>query len=130
MIISPSGPITKHPGSNFSLVCSANIYPPPVYGSSLILEWFFGPENSSLPPDVVVSNTKNDSDNYTSTLQFSQLHENHTGIYTCKIGYSAASIIIFFSGKWKRQLISYIVHLHNVIILYSSRSYCPHQQCW
>ena len=99
--ISPSGPIVKNPGSNFSLVCSANIYPLPVNGSPPILEWFFGPENSSLPSGVVVSNATDRSNNYTSALWFSQLRENHTGIYTCKSGYSAARIIIFFSGKGK-----------------------------
>ena len=66
--ISPSGPITKYPGNNFLLVCSANtIYLPHVYLSP-ILEWYFGPENSSLPSDVVVSNTKNNSNNYSAVL--------------------------------------------------------------
>ena len=95
--ISPSGTIIKspEPRSDFSLVCSANVSA--VYGSQpkLIFEWFFGPENSSLPSDVVVSNNSN----YTSTLQFSPLYKNHTGTYTCRVGYSAASIIILAGGK-------------------------------
>jgi hypothetical protein len=69
-------------------VCSAtdvNAGPP-------IFEWFFGSENSPLPSDVVV--LTNNGNNYTSTLQFSPLYENHTGIYTCRVGYAAASVLI------------------------------------
>ena len=79
-------------------MCSAHVYLPAFYGSPPILEWFFGPENSSLPSDVVVSNMTNNS-NYTSTLQFSPLYKNHAGTYTCRVGYSAASIIILAGGK-------------------------------
>jgi hypothetical protein len=79
------------------------IYSPAAYGPSPILEWFFGPENTSLPSDVVVSNvtivTLDNNSNYTSTLQFSPLYKRHTGIYTCRIGYSAASTIILVGGK-------------------------------
>jgi hypothetical protein len=99
--ISPSGPIIKNSESNFSLVCSANIYPLNSGPPPIIFEWFFGPENSSIPSDVVVSNVTINGNNYTSTLQFSPLYESHTGVYTCRVGYSAASIIIFAGGKEK-----------------------------
>ena len=105
MTISPSGPIIKSSGSNFSLLCSANIYPLPVYGIPPTVEWFFGPgsDNSFLPYGVIVSNMTNSSNNinYTTStlLQFSPLNENHTGIYTCGIGYSATSIKISVGGK-------------------------------
>ena len=98
--ITRSGPIIivkSRPERNFSLVCSAdvsaNAEPPP------ILEWFYGPENASPPSDVVVSNVTNNGNNYTSALQFSPLRENHTGIYTCRVGYAAASIVILTGGK-------------------------------
>ena len=98
--ITPSGPIIiaeSRPERNFSLVCSADVSinagPPP------ILEWFYGPENSSLPSDVVVSNVTNNGNNYTSALQFSPLRESHTGTYTCRVGYAATSIVILPGGK-------------------------------
>ena len=96
--ISPSGPITKTPGDIFSLVCSADNYSQPLYATPPMFQWFFGPDNSSLPSGIVVSNMTNSS-NYTSTLHFSPLNENHTGIYTCRIGYSAAGTIIYVGGK-------------------------------
>ena len=97
--ISPAGPIIKDLGSNFSLVCSANVYPAPHYGSPPILEWLFGPENSSLPSGVTASNVTNNNNHYTRSLQFSSLHESHIGMYTCRIGSAAARIRIFAGGK-------------------------------
>ena len=125
MTISPSGPNIKNSGSNFSLVCSANIYSLTVYGSPSILEWFFGPENSSLPSGVVVSNVTNSGNNYTSTLQFSPLLEAHTGIYTCQIGHLATSTIIFAGSKLKGVGIKQLLFTVIFCSLYS-----PHQQCW
>ena len=101
--ISPSGPIIETPGSNFSLVCSATISPPPLYGAPLILGWFFGPENTSLPSGVAVANVTHNNNiiniTYTSTLQFFLLQESHAGIYTCRIGHTAASTMIFAGSK-------------------------------
>ena len=98
--ISPSGPIIETPGSNFSLVCSAVIHSPPLYGAPLILEWFFGPENTPLPSGVAVANVTNNNVTYTSTLQFFLLQESHAGIYTCRVfGYTAASTMIFVGSK-------------------------------
>ena len=124
--ISPSGPITKTPGDIFSLVCSADNFPEPFYRTPPLFVWLFGPDNSSLPSGVVVTNNSSNT-NYTSTLHFSPLNENHTGIYTCRIGYSAASIIIFVGGKEPA------IRNDWFTVIFCSlhyRSCCPHQQCW
>ena len=72
--------------TDFVLNCSAHIIipssdcvPPPSF------EWFFNYE--SLPLNVTVSNVTNNSNTYTSTLQFPALSESaHSGLYTCRLG--------------------------------------------
>ena len=91
MIISPpSGSTTA--GENSSLLCSANIIitndeTQPTF------EWFFGPNNRSLPSGVNVTPTAamdaQNMYNYSSSLQFSPLNQSHTGTYTCRLGNNA-----------------------------------------
>ena len=96
--VSPSGPTTKIAGEIFSLVCSADVYPLPVYGPLPIFEWFF--DNSFLRSGVTVSNvTKSGNTTCASTLQFSPLRKIHAGIYTCQIGSKAVSTTISAVGK-------------------------------
>ena len=88
--ISPSGS-TGTPGETYSLMCSATLHPNSVpFPSDVPLptfEWFFGPNNSSLPSDVTLMATMLGSGNtYTSTLQFSPLSQSHAGMYTCRLG--------------------------------------------
>lgn len=92
MIISPFGTIPKTAGEILSLECMTDVHLLPTF------KWSFGPWNSSLPSGVTVSNVMNNGSNYTSTLQFSQLREVHTGIYTCQVGNLAASVIIIVGG--------------------------------
>ena len=89
--ISPSGS-TGTAGETYSLMCSATLHPNftpfPSDVSSPILEWLFGPNNSSLPSGVTspLGTTFNDVDTYTSILQFSPLSQSHAGMYTCRLG--------------------------------------------
>ena len=72
---------------NFTLSCSAYVMSPlPDNVPTPSFEWFFGPDNSSLPSGVTVSNVTNNSNTYTSTLQFSPLQESYSGLYTCRFG--------------------------------------------
>lgn len=73
---------------NFSLACSAYAKDPLLYNVTVpAFEWFFGPDNSSLPSWVTVSTVTNSSNTYTSTLQFSvPLESSHSGLYTCRLG--------------------------------------------
>ena len=83
--ISPPGPIIEtSQESTFSLDCSINItfLPWDVPAPSLV--WFFNSSNSSLPDDVMTSNTSG-IDTYTHTLHFLPLRESHMGTYTCQI---------------------------------------------
>ena len=89
----------------FMLNCSAHItipspgsVPPPSF------EWFFGLDNSTLPPNVTVSNVTNNSNTYTSTLHFPALSESaHSGLYTCRLGGNerlAASTNVTVKGSY------------------------------
>ena len=84
-MISPEHQTTETAGTNITLNCSfwlilpRNVVPPH-------FEWFFGPSNTSLPVGVTVSNVTNNSNTYTSTLQFSPLNQSHAGKYTCRVG--------------------------------------------
>ena len=84
MNISPSETIIETAGEIFNLSCSANISISP--SQNVTFEWFFGPDNSTLPTGVIVSNVTNNSNTYTSTLQLSSLTQSHAGMYTCQIG--------------------------------------------
>ena len=97
--IAPSGPINKSAGEIFILECSIDIspYPLPQHIPSLILDWFFGPTNTSLPPGVAVSDMESANYTHSRTLQFFPLLESHAGMYTCQLGNNnslADSIII------------------------------------
>ena len=91
VIISPSGS-TGTAGETYSLTCSttlnSNSVPFPSDVPSPTYEWFFGPNNSSLPTGVTPMATTFDLvDTFTSTLQFSQLSQPlHAGMYTCRLG--------------------------------------------
>ena len=88
--ISPSG-FTGTAGETYSLTCSTTLYPDSVpFPSDVPLptfEWFFGPNNSSLPSGVTSMGTIfNDVDTFISTVQFSPLSQSHAGMYTCQLG--------------------------------------------
>ena len=89
------GPVTISPsaaynraiaGTSFSLVCSATVRtqddsPTPNF------DWFFGPNNASLPSHVTPMATVRGSGNiYSNTLRFSPLQPSHAGMYTCRFG--------------------------------------------
>ena len=91
----------------FMLNCSAHIIipssssvPPPSF------EWFFGLDNcsESLPINVTVSTVTNNSNTYTSTLQFPALSKSaHSGLYTCRLGGNerlAASTNVTVKGSY------------------------------
>ena len=71
-----------------TLECSAKIspYPLPANVPYPSFEWFFGSTNSSLPLGVILSDVRNFSNNYISSLQFSPLLPHHFGTYTCRLG--------------------------------------------
>ena len=77
---------TEHgAGEILSIYCLVDIalppnVPPPTF------EWFFGPDNSSLPSGVTVLPVTNNGNTYNSTLHFSPLLIHHTGLYTCRLG--------------------------------------------
>lgn len=73
-------------GMNISLNCSIYItpYPLPKNVSYPTFQWFFGPENASIPSNVILSNNSQNG-TYTSTLQFAPLQVSHAGIYTCRL---------------------------------------------
>ena len=78
-------------GENSSLECSATISPmPDPIVASPTFEWFFGPNDHSLPYGVTPTETTVSSNGYmytyTSTLQFSPLSQSHTGMYRCQLG--------------------------------------------
>ena len=90
MTISPSG-FNGTAGETYSLTCSTTLHPdsvplPSDVPQSPTFEWFFGPNNSSLPTGVTAPETTDSVNTYTSTLQFSQLRESHAGMYTCRLG--------------------------------------------
>ena len=77
-------------GEEFSLTCSATLTVKRDSQqssdiSSSPFEWFFGPNNASLPSGVTPMAIKN-GDTYTSTLQFFPLIQSHAGNYICRFG--------------------------------------------
>ena len=85
LTISPSRHIEHGAGEMLSIYCRVDIVlppnvPPPTF------EWFFGPDNSSLPSGVTVLPVTNNGNTYNSTLWFSPLLIHHTGLYTCRLG--------------------------------------------
>jgi hypothetical protein len=96
MVITPSGSSTA--GGTGSLVCSAtNLRPDNV--ALLTVQWFFGPNNSSLLPPGVIDITTPGS----SILQFSPLNQAHEGMYTCRLAGSvrlAAHTTLYVNGMY------------------------------
>ena len=88
--ISPSDSATA--GETYSLTCSATLTAtnPPLPDPNIpspTFEWFFGPNgNVPLPPSLTPTVTVLSSHTYSSTLQFSQLGQSHSGNYTCRLG--------------------------------------------
>ena len=86
--ISPSG--SSIAGGNSTLVCSATITPDPLpdnipSSSSLMFEWFFGPNEGPLPSGVAAASTSLISRNiFRSTLHISPLSQSYAGNYTCR----------------------------------------------
>ena len=74
-------------GEMFFLNCLVEItpYPLPEDVSAPIIEWFYGPSNTSLPSGVAVLNESTNNNIYNSTLQFSHLKLSHAGMYTCRL---------------------------------------------
>ena len=82
MTISPH--IEGIAGTNTQLQCFITIDLPDDV-SPPTFEWFFGPNNDSLPSGVADPVMINSSNNYTSTLRFSPLLPSHEGMYTCQL---------------------------------------------
>ena len=96
MTISPGTSVIRGAGENLNLECSVEITPNPLpqYVHSPIIDWFFGPNNASLPSGVTLMATVMGSgNNYSSTLQFSPLQQSHAGIYTCRLGSNARLVV-------------------------------------
>jgi hypothetical protein len=76
-------------GKNYSLTCSATLWPdsnPALPDPSPMFEWFYGSDGSApLPSGLTLETTFNGS-TYTSKLEFSPLYQSHTGNYTCRLG--------------------------------------------
>ena len=77
MTIAPSGSLSTAGGTGY-LVCSAVITTNLLDVPSPTVEWFFGPNNSSLPSGVITTPGSN-------TLQFSPLNQSHAGMYTYRL---------------------------------------------
>ena len=99
----PAASNTAIAGTSFSLVCSATVQtqddsPTPNF------DWFFGPNNASLPSGVTPMATAMGSGNtYSSTLLFSPLQQSHAGMYTCRLGSNArlaVSAMITVNGRY------------------------------
>ena len=112
-------------GENSSLVCSATIAtqidtPTPTF------QWFYGPNNNSLPYGVTASATNNGS-TYITTLYFAPLNESHAGMYTCRLGGNtrlAAHTRVIVQGI--SSTCDAFLHYHSLklISLYSSFIVC------
>ena len=95
MTISPGTSVIRGAGENLSLECSVEITPNPLPQNVPvpIIDWFFGPNNTSLPSGVTcltpLSTVMGSGNTYSSTLQFSPLQQSHAGMYTCRLGSNA-----------------------------------------
>ena len=120
--------------TSFLLNCSAHIVipssdyvPPPSF------EWFFGLDNSSesLPLNMTVSNVTNNSNTYTSTLQFPALSESaHTGLYTCRLGGNerlAASTNVTVKGSYHAK--QWVIYRFN-LVFFSLSHFCQYHWKW
>ena len=77
--------VEAYAGMNTTLQCSITMILPNENVSPPTFEWFFGPNNDSLPAGVADPVMTNSGNNYTSTLQFSPLLPSHAGMYTCRL---------------------------------------------
>ena len=81
--------ITGNLGDIITITCSTEFVPNPLPIGDVKFEWFFGPDNSTLPAGVIIP--KNNS-TCSSTLWFSPLKSTHAGIYTCHFYLSGGNI--------------------------------------
>jgi hypothetical protein len=91
--ISVSAPIIGYAANTIpNITCSATIRSPPSpLPQDATVTWLFSPDsisNLSLPSGVIVSNEIANSNNFTSSLQFSPLLPSHAGMYVCQFGSS------------------------------------------
>jgi hypothetical protein len=79
-------------GETYSLTCSVIFYPdnnptlPDPNIPSPMFEWFYGFNGSAPLPSGLNPVTTFNGSTYTSKLEFSPLHQSHTGNYTCRLG--------------------------------------------
>ena len=87
LTIPPSQLNRSYVGENIELECSIAISPNPLPQNVPLpsLKWLFGPNNTTLPTGVEVSERRNDDGVYVSTLQFHPVQECHSGNYTCHL---------------------------------------------
>ena len=87
LTISPGQINVSHIGENFELECSIAIglNPLPQNVPRPSIEWLSGPNNTTLPTGMEVSERRNDDGVYFSTLQFHRLLECYSGNYTCRL---------------------------------------------
>jgi hypothetical protein len=98
MTITPSGSSTA--GGTGSLECSAMITTNPLPDNvpSPAVQWFFGPNNSSLLPSGVITTPGS-----SNILRFSPLSHSHAGMYTCRLAGSvrlAAHTTLIVNGMY------------------------------
>ena len=84
-----SEPTTGIFGETITITCSVEFVPHRPSAADVDFEWFFGPDNSTLPSDVIKSNIIKEGRTCSSTLHFSPLLSTHAGIYTCHFVYYA-----------------------------------------
>ena len=78
------------------------------------IDWFFGPNNASLPSGVTLIATVMDSGNtYSSTLQFSPLQQSHAGMYKCRLGSNARLAVSTMITSKKCLLGELALHNNN-----------------
>ena len=120
--ISPVTSVTRGAGENLSLECSVEIIPNPLPQNvpSPTIEWFFGPNNGSLPPGVTPMATVMGSGNsYNSTLQFSPLQQSHAGMYTCRLGSNARLAVnaTLTGEKYRLSIATSYAYRQSIIVL-------------
>ena len=87
--------------------------------SSPTIDWFFGPNNASLPSGVTpMATVMGNGNNYSSTLQFSILQLSHAGMYTCRLG-SNARLAVSAMLTGEKYLLGTIVLCIDSPLLYS-----------
>ena len=115
-MISQVDPTPAIAGKNFTLECSVDISP--YYDpEDIIFNWFFGPSNSSLPSNVIMSAVTYSSNIYTSTIEFSPLSLSHSGMYTCQLWHNESwSQTTMVSVKCKNNNYSYFCYNYSYFL--------------